>query len=446
MAKLSPVAFRLSPFNLDNLTHTLIGILVGESAARLTAVRSAKLAAATRRNMFVTIMAFGSNLPDLDFLPSRFLDDKLHYLLHHRGHTHTILGAVTIAALLYLASEAWCRWHRHALSATDRVQLAAVACLATLLHIALDFTNTYGVHPFWPFDNRWYYGDAVFIVEPLLWAVCAPLVFFVRTSAAKVGIGLALAAGVLLSFTTGLVPLGASLTLLLFTLAMLAAGKLMPQPHALALSAALWLTITGVFAASSATARDRSLAISSQTFPQDELLDIVLTPLPVNPLCWQVQFVHADTEAWYVRQAALSIAPRLIPADRCPLRGQNADRTVPYAPIAATNTAAIAWSGEIRTSHALLADALPRSCPASAFMRFARAPWLTRHEDKWILGDARYDHERALGFAEIEIQLEEACAASWEVPWVAPRRDLLEFADALATHRKSSPALAGEDD
>ena len=24
------------------------------------------------------------------------------------------------------------------------------------------------MHPFWPLDNRWFYGDAVFIVEPWL--------------------------------------------------------------------------------------------------------------------------------------------------------------------------------------------------------------------------------------------------------------------------------------
>ncbi|WP_370466973.1 metal-dependent hydrolase, partial [Salmonella enterica] len=73
---------------------------------------------------------------------------------------------------MYLACEAWCRWERYTVSWADRMQLAAIACLATLLHIALDFTNSYGVHPFWPFDNRWYYGDAVFIVEPLFWAAC----------------------------------------------------------------------------------------------------------------------------------------------------------------------------------------------------------------------------------------------------------------------------------
>src|SRR5438309_5939835 len=39
------------------------------------------------------------------------------------------------------------------------------ACLAGLSHILLDFTNNYGVRPFWPFSERWYSWDIVFIVE-----------------------------------------------------------------------------------------------------------------------------------------------------------------------------------------------------------------------------------------------------------------------------------------
>ena len=33
----------------------------------------------------------------------------------------------------------------------------------TLLHLGMDFLNSYGVHPFWPIQNRWVYGDSVFI-------------------------------------------------------------------------------------------------------------------------------------------------------------------------------------------------------------------------------------------------------------------------------------------
>ena len=47
--------------------------------------------------------------------------------------------------------------------------LFGFAYLAGLSHILLDFTNSYGVRPFWPFSERWYSWDIVFIVEPIMW-------------------------------------------------------------------------------------------------------------------------------------------------------------------------------------------------------------------------------------------------------------------------------------
>ena len=71
---------------------------------------------------------------------------------------------------------------------------------------ALDFTNSYGVHPFWPVDNRWYYGDAVFIVEPLLWACSAPLLFTLRSKVTRALVAVVLVVGIGLSWASGLVP------------------------------------------------------------------------------------------------------------------------------------------------------------------------------------------------------------------------------------------------
>jgi inner membrane protein len=37
--------------------------------------------------------------------------------------------------------------------------------------VGLDWLNTYGVRLLAPFDWRWFYGDAVFIVDPWIWVV-----------------------------------------------------------------------------------------------------------------------------------------------------------------------------------------------------------------------------------------------------------------------------------
>ena len=94
---------------MDNLTHTLIGVLVGAAAAAHSKPSEPGLSTRDKRNLYVTTMAVGSNLPDLDFLYSTVTGSKLDYLLHHRGHTHTFVVAIVIAALLAFACELWMR-------------------------------------------------------------------------------------------------------------------------------------------------------------------------------------------------------------------------------------------------------------------------------------------------------------------------------------------------
>jgi inner membrane protein len=49
--------------------------------------------------------------------------------------------------------------------------LYLTAFVAALSHLLLDWTNNYGLRPFFPFNPRWYAGSFLFIVEPVLWAI-----------------------------------------------------------------------------------------------------------------------------------------------------------------------------------------------------------------------------------------------------------------------------------
>ncbi|MGD0520280.1 MAG: metal-dependent hydrolase [Terracidiphilus sp.] len=49
--------------------------------------------------------------------------------------------------------------------------LYATALIAALSHLLLDWTNNYGLRPFFPFNPRWYAGSFMFIAEPVLWAL-----------------------------------------------------------------------------------------------------------------------------------------------------------------------------------------------------------------------------------------------------------------------------------
>jgi inner membrane protein len=115
-------------------------------------------------------LTLAAEAPDLDVL-SRF-GGSAFGLNHHRGFTHSFLGVPIVAAavvgFVYLLWRLRGRKTRNPNLPPRWGLLFAFACLAGLSHILLDFTNNYGVRPFWPFSERWYSWDIVFIVEPVL--------------------------------------------------------------------------------------------------------------------------------------------------------------------------------------------------------------------------------------------------------------------------------------
>ena len=411
---------------MDNLTHTLIGVLVGEGAARISRTSPGGLTQPERRDLLVTMMAVGSNLPDLDFLYSTATGSKLDYLLHHRGHTHTFVGALLISALLVMAAELWIRKRHLSPAPADRLWLVLIAALAPALHIAMDMTNNYGVHPWWPFNNEWLYGDSVFIIEPLLWAAAAPLVFASRTLAARCLVALVLVAGVALTFLTGMVPVLMALGYTALVAVLLFAGFKLSPAKAVASGLGLWIAVTLVFLATSQLAARRVEALVSRTFSDADLLDHVVTPMPVNPVCWEVILVQREAEELVLRRGMYSILPSQWSANRCPGRSLDIPITAPLQRVAAANTPEVQWHGEIRSRIETLDSLWRENCRVERFMRFARAPWLADIEGETVLGDLRYDREKELGFAEIDIESTDERCPSYVPPWIPPRRDLLE--------------------
>jgi inner membrane protein len=145
---------------MDNLTHSLLG----GALAHLALPRGADPPA---RRVFFAVGIVAANLPDIDLLFTGITPRPLGYLLHHRGHTHTLVGLL-VGALL-LAGVAWLVPTVRRLASPERRRLALLGAVALGSHLVLDSWNSYGVHPFYPFDRRWLYGDAVFIFEPWLW-------------------------------------------------------------------------------------------------------------------------------------------------------------------------------------------------------------------------------------------------------------------------------------
>ena len=408
---------------MDNITHTIIGALVGEVAARVAPSARSTLPATTRRNLCVTLAAVGSNLPDTDLLYS-FFGGKLNYLLHHRGHTHTILIALLLGAAALALTRWWVRWRGLQASTQDYALLTAVLLFTPLLHIAMDFSNNYGVHPFWPVDNRWFYGDSVFIIEPLFWAACAPLAFIFKTHLARFAVLLLMMAAIGLCFFSGMVPQPLAVAYALLVAAMLLIGQRAPTNVALAASVVLWLGATAMFAFTAGVARAHVDTIAAQQFPEATVIDRIVTPMPVNPMCWEVMLLQREADNAVLRRAMLALMPAWLQADQCLTRSLDIEITAPLVPVPAESSEQAKWYGQISTPTDRLASLAATNCEVAAALRFMRMPWLATVEDGLVLGDLRYDREKELGFAEIVVTDKPNCPSL--VPdWVEPRYDLL---------------------
>jgi len=408
---------------MDNLTHSLIGLVAGEVAARALPARSSTLPADTRRGILLCMGVVGSNLPDIDLLWSMSTGDQLGYLLEHRGYTHTVLGCLLLATLLYGGAWLWLRIRSLSASAQDRLTLGITACASVLLHLSMDALNVYGVHPFWPWNNRWFYGDAVFIIEPLYWLAAAPLLFVLRTTTARVVLALILlVAGIAVLAVHRFGLLWWSAPLLAGLLVML--GRRCSARAAALTSATLMLVIAAVFMTGRQVAASRIDALAHQHFPGVVTLDKVLSPNPTNPFCWDVLLVQSGNDSYVVRRGLLSIArPPLAASCSRLLAGRG---TAPLTPVSAAESPEMLWLGEFAATRSSLTSLVANDCAARELMQFVRAPFATEVDGHWVIGDLRFDREAGVGMAELAIDPGRPRSCRYKVPWIPPRADLLD--------------------
>jgi inner membrane protein len=128
----------------------------------------------------------GANLPDVDAYAYAFSDSPTA-LAFRRGWTHGILAMAVLPAVLASAMTAFDRTvrrrRRRERPPARFGALFLLAFLSVLSHPLLDFLNTYGVRFLYPFSNRWFYGDALFILDPWVWIALALGIAFSRARA-----------------------------------------------------------------------------------------------------------------------------------------------------------------------------------------------------------------------------------------------------------------------
>lgn len=142
---------------MEPVTHILTGACLGRCGFN-------------RKTAYATLaMTLAAEAPDLDMFWG--LRGNLAQFEHHRGITHTLIGAPFMALLttgvVWLIHRARrkpqalpCRWGL----------IWLFALVADLSHILLDFTNSYGVRPFFPFSPHWYAWSIEFLFDPVLFA------------------------------------------------------------------------------------------------------------------------------------------------------------------------------------------------------------------------------------------------------------------------------------
>jgi inner membrane protein len=411
---------------MDNVTHSLAGLLLAESAMRLRAWRTGAEPAPRVRVVASLSSMVAANLPDADLLYTGVGADRLAYMLHHRGYTHTVVAAILGAALIWGVAWLTLRWRASSpLPRGEARWLLALLVVSTLSHLVLDWTNSYGVHPFWPFDDRWRYGDAVFIVEPSLWVAAVPaLVAASRNRVARVLLSIVLLIGLALAWRVDLVSRGSALALTAGAVVSIALARLLRPGARAAMAVAGWVAVTLVLAQGAASARAATVDAVRAADPGAELLDVVVTPLPSNAICAAVVTVERSGMLYRVATARVSAAPQVTDASRCGARDRARSS---FAPSARRSTPAVHWDAEWSAPHAELAALARESCPALAALRFIRVPaWRAAGDSVTALGDVRFGGAES-GFASVRVPRRSSVCPPAVPPWTPPRADLLEL-------------------
>jgi inner membrane protein len=154
---------------MEPVTHFLTGACIGRAGLN-------------RRTALATLAAtIAAEAPDIDVVWS--LGGPVVSLAHHRGITHTLLGApfmaLAVTGLVWVLDRLWSRVGpriglKRKMLDPQPIRWGWVfltALIADLSHLLLDWTNNYGLRPFFPFNAHWYSGDIVFIAEPVIWGL-----------------------------------------------------------------------------------------------------------------------------------------------------------------------------------------------------------------------------------------------------------------------------------
>lgn len=405
---------------MDNITHSLFGAAVAETTwAHMPEKMKARLAPGTRTAL-VLASILGNNLPDLDFIYARWMhvNPQLGNLLHHRGHTHTMTIAFFQSLLLLGLCVLWRKLRRKTDFKEEWRWVSLMAFLGPLTHMLLDWLNNYGVHPFWPIDNSWKYGDWIFVLEPWAWVTFSTCLFFqARTLKGRILAGAIPLLGLFLSWGLGVVPT-------LMSSVLTGWGLVLAVTYWKLSERARWNTAWTAIALMLfifhwGSHRTEAILKKLNTTAEYSTDDTILSPLPVNPLCWAVITVDSNATHYRLKRAVVAPFPHLVSLATCThLRFFSAE--VAEAPL----DTVIVWEKEHVIVLSELGSLVERFCDVRDFLQFARAPYFWMEGDQLYFSDLRFERSKGRSFARVAISSQSPPCPSSRAPWEPPLKAL----------------------
>jgi len=406
---------------VDNITHSLFGAAVSESVWTLVPQPKKKEWHPMTRRVLLLTSVLANNFPDLDILYSRWMhaNPQLGNLLHHRGHTHTVLIALLQSLLLLGLTKLTQKIKGNCLK-TEWGYVSLLAFLGPLTHILLDSLNNYGVHPFWPLDNGWKYGDLIFVLEPWAWVSFSLFLFF-SSSNKKMKILWAFFPifGLSLTWFLGVVPLTLCIVLTVWALFLIAIMINATPKSRVGWNWVLLGLVLVVFRWAYLETRFQVNIELRNSSSEYKVEDISLSPLPVNPFCWAIVTSESNSEFFRLRRGIIAPFPRILPIKKCTqLKFFSSQIRI------ADSGANQLWESEHRVAIDDFQRLREKYCDVRDFLKFARAPFFWREGEDLYFSDLRFERNGGKSFAKIKISSRTSPCAESKAPWEEPMHHL----------------------
>jgi inner membrane protein len=136
---------------MDNLTHTLTGLMLSRAGLNRFSPRPA------------LVLMLSANVPDIDVVS--LLGGPVAALHYHRWYTHAIAMAPLMAILPVLIV---CALERSAKAWKSAYVLSLIGVAS---HLLLDWTNTYPIRLLLPFSNESLHLDITNVIDIWIWLV-----------------------------------------------------------------------------------------------------------------------------------------------------------------------------------------------------------------------------------------------------------------------------------